>query len=605
MSYDFTAIEAKWQKKWAKEKTFEVKEGKGKKKYYILEMFPYPSGKLHMGHVRNYAIGDATARFKRMQGFNVLYPMGYDALGLPAENAAIKNKESPKKWTLDRIEEMKQQQKLLGFSYDWSRTFATCDPDYYKWNQWFFLQLLKKNLAYKTKAKSNWCESCGTVLANEQVENGNCWRCKNKVEEKEFDQWFFKITEYADQLLEGLDKLKDWPQKVKTMQKNWIGKKQGFEQYYKVNGLDITLPSFTTHHHTSFAEIFLAIAPEHPIGIELVKGTKYEKGALEFIDKVKKKKATQRFMSISAKEGFFTGRYAKDFCSGRDLPIYIADFALMEFGTGIVKASAHDQRDFDFAREHGIELVEVLFPNKVVEKKKSGSKTEFEVVHPGLDEVKMADYSYSGKYNEKIIGTASAEIVGKTVKIEVKINYDAPKKPLQEASSIRQLIYTYFYERGFERAVLLNADDFSLTSTEISSTGFEKNEANLFEVKKGNEKAPYSYDGQGYMFRSGQFSGMSVPEARAKMGPWMEKKKYAKKTIVYSLRDWLISRQRYWGTPIPWCVPTRQSSGQLSTVSPASHIAFPHSATKQSISIWHWFVPGPDISKHCWFWHPM
>lgn len=550
MAYDFAGIERKWQQAWEKKKAFRAKEGKAKK-YYVLEMFPYPSGKLHMGHVRNYAIGDATARFRRMQGFNVLYPMGYDALGLPAENAAIKNKADPKKWTYEKIGQMKEQQKLLGFSYDWSREIATCDPSYYRWNQWFFLQMLKKKLAYKAKAKSNWCESCGTVLANEQVENGKCWRCHSIVTEKEFDQWFFKITEYADELLEDLDKLQEWPQRVRTMQKNWIGKKRGYEQYYKVNGMGLTLSTFTTHHHTSFAEIFIAIAPEHPIALDLVKGTKYEKGALEFIEKVRKKKATQRFLPTSAKDGYFTGRYAKDFCSGRDLPIYIADFALMEFGTGIVKASAHDQRDFDFAKEHGIELVEVLFPNKLVERKKSGSKVEFDVVHPGLDEVRMADYSYDGKYDEKVIGTASAEADGKTVRIEVKIKYDVQRRPLQEASVIRQLTYTYFYEKGFEKAILANAEDFSLTPSEISSAGFEKNDASLFEVKKGNEKAPYSYDGQGYMFRSKQFSGMPVPEARKKMGPWMEKNKYAKKTVVYSLRDWLISRQRFWGTPIP------------------------------------------------------
>lgn len=551
MAYGFAGIEKKWQAAWDKKQVFRSKEEKGKEKYYVLEMFPYPSGKLHMGHVRNYSIGDATARFKRMQGFNVLYPMGYDALGLPAENAAIKHGKNPKEWTLSRIEEMKEQQKLLGFSYDWSKALATCDSGYYHWNQWFFLQLLEKGLAYKAKAKSNWCNSCGTVLANEQVEDGECWRCKNEVVEKEFDQWFLKITDYADELLKDLDKLQEWPQRVRTMQKNWIGKKQGYEQYYKVNGLDLSLPSFTTHHHTSFAEIFIAIAPEHPVALELVKDTPFEKRVLEFINKVKKNKTIQRFMPGTAKEGYFTGRYAKDFCSGRNLPIYVADFALMEFGTGIVKASAHDQRDFDFAKEHGIELVEVLFPNKVVGKKKAGSRAEYEIIHPGLDEVKMNDYSYDGKYDEKAIGTASVETSGKTVKLEVKINHDAQKKPLQEASVVRQLTYTYFYEKGIEKAILQNPDEFSLTPTEISSMGFKKNEENLFELKKGNEKAPYSYDGQGYMFRSGQFSGMSVPEARKKMGPWMEKKGYAKKTVVYSLRDWLISRQRYWGTPIP------------------------------------------------------
>ncbi len=551
MAIDFEKIEQKWQKAWEKQKAFASKESKSKKKYYVLEMFPYPSGKLHMGHVRNYAIGDATARFKRMQGYNVLYPMGYDALGLPAENAAIKNSVHPKKWTGDRINEMREQQKRLGFSYDWSKTLATCEPEYYRWNQWFFLQLFKKGLAYKGKAKSNWCPHCGTVLANEQVVDAKCWRCSTIVEEKEFEQWFFKITAYADELLQDLEKLLHWPQKVRTMQKNWIGKKNGYEQYYKVNGTDITLSTFTTHHHTSFAEIFIAVAPEHPIGLELVKGTEYEKGALEFIENVKKNKAGKKFTSESAKEGYFTGKYAKDFCSGRDLPIYIADFALMEFGTGIVKASAHDQRDFDFAKAHGIPLVEVLFPNRLVEKSKLDSRIDYDVIHPGIDDVTMEDYSYSGKYCERTIGSATVDFAENRAKIYLRINEGTNKKHLQESAVIRQLAYTLLYDKGIGSIILLNADELSLSPSEISELGFAKNDAREFELKKGDEKVPFSYDGQGYMFRSEQFSGISVPEAKEKMGTWMEENGYAKKTVIYSIRDWLISRQRYWGTPIP------------------------------------------------------
>ena len=549
---NFRKIEEKWQKRWAKERLFKVNEKSKKMPYYVLEMFPYPSGKLHMGHVRNYSLGDAFARFKRMQGFEVLYPMGYDSFGLPAENAAIKNKADPRKWTEQQIKNMKVQQVMLGNSYDWGREIATCRPEYYKWNQLIFIEFLKKGLAHKKKAPVNWCPKCQTVLANEQVHDGKCWRHEETdVEERELEQWFFKITDYADELLDDLDKLEEWPQKVKTMQKNWIGKKHGFEQYYPVNGMDLILPSFTTHHHTSFAEIFIAVAPEHPIGLELVNGTKFEKGALEFIAKIKQNKANKRFTHESAKDGYFTGRYAKDFCSGRDLPIYIADFALMDFGTGIVKASAHDQRDFDFANEHGIELVEVLFPNKLVEKSKSNGKTVFEVIHPGLDDKKMADYSYNGKYNERVIGSASMNIEGSKAEIEVRIESGVEKKYLQEGAVIRQLVHVCFNEKSLQKMVLGNQDDLSSSPSEIAAMGFEKDDSGKFELKKGNEKVPYSYDGQGYMFRSNQFSGLSVPEASNKMGKWMEQKGFAKKTVTYSIRDWLISRQRFWGTPIP------------------------------------------------------
>jgi leucyl-tRNA synthetase len=545
---NFQRIEKKWQAKWKRAKIFEAKASKGKP-YYVLEMYPYPSAAgLHMGHIRNYAMGDCVARFKRMQGFNVMYPMGYDAFGLPAENAAIKSKTHPKKYTEKAIAGIKKNQQALGLSYDWTREIATCYPEYYKWNQFFFLEMFKKGLAYKKLAPVNWCPKCETVLANEQVEQGKCWRCESEVGLKDLEQWFLRITKYSDRLLSGLKKI-DWPENVKKMQENWIGRKPGYEQYYKINDMDVVLPTFTTHHHTSFAEIFLAIAPEHSIAVDLVKGTKYEKGALKFIEKVKKKKAGGKFTPESAKDGFFTGRYAKCPCSGRNLPIYIADFALMDFGTGIVKASAHDKRDFDFANTHGIELVEVLFPNKVVEKKKSGKVIEYDVIHPGLDGVKMLDYRYDGPYKEKIIGRAIARLEGKSVRIEVKMN-DIPYKDVQEASVIRQLAYIYLHEKGYDELVVEHVGGFSCTMDDMESMGFEWANG-AFVVRKGKDNVPYSYDGQGYMFRSGQFTGMSVPEARKKMGEWMVKKGIAKKDVAYGLRDWLISRQRYWGTPIP------------------------------------------------------
>ena len=540
-------MEQKWQKRWEEAGIFKAKIDKKKKKYYVLEMFPYPSAAgLHMGHIRNYSMGDAFARYKRMCGFNVLYPMGYDAFGLPAENAAIKSKTHPKEYTKKAIEGIKKNQKALGLSYDWSREISTCEPEYYKWNQWFFLKMLEKGLAYKKEAPVNWCPGCKTVLANEQVNDGKCWRCESPVEVKNLKQWFFKITDYADELLKNIDGL-EWPQSIKAMQRNWIGRKEGYEQYYKVNGMDITLATFTTHHHTSFAEIFLALAPEHPLSTKLVEGTEYEEGAKAFIKDVMEKKIGQKFTPESAKDGYFTGRYAKDPCNGNDLPIYIADFALMDFGTGIVKASCHDQRDFDFANAHNIELIEVLFPNKLVP---GETKEKFNIVHPGIDKSKMRDYSYDGPYNEKIIGVVSLQIKEKLASITINVDQDAQHRDLQEVSAVRQLVYTLFNEMGIEQINLKHDGNTATEMEDIELMGFVWSNGK-FVLEKGKEKVPFSYDGQGYMFRSGQFNGMSVPEAKKKIGEWMIKKKIAKKTVTYGIRDWGISRQRYWGTPIP------------------------------------------------------
>ncbi len=438
MAYDFAKIEKKWQSVWEKEKTFKVSQKKGKQKYYVLEMFPYPSGKLHMGHVRNYAIGDATARFKRMQGFNVLYPMGYDALGLPAENAAIKEHETPKKWTLEKIGEMRAQQQRLGFSYDWSRAIATCDSSYYKWNQWFFLQMLKKGLAYKARAKSNWCESCGTVLANEQVVFRKCWRCGKEVVEKEFEQWFFKITAYSDELLDDLEKLKEWPQRVRTMQRNWIGKSEGVNFREKVKGMDIWFEVYDSIPQTFIAQTFTVIAPEHPLARKLVKGTKHEKRVMEFVEKIKKKKTENRFDVEKDIEGVFTGRYVENPFGKGDLPIWVASYVLAEYGTGVVNCSAHDERDFAFAKEFKIPLRIAMLPED---------------------------------------------------------------KELAE--------------------------------------------------KVKNLKLCYHHAEDGIIQEPAEFRGMTWKESREPIIDYIEKHKLGKRATQYKLRDWLISRQRYWGTPIP------------------------------------------------------
>jgi len=435
MEISYLQIVRKWQTKWKKEKTFEVKADSKKKKYYVLEMFPYPSGKLHMGHVRNYSIGDALARFKRMQGFNVLYPMGYDALGLPAENAAIKQKVNPRKWTYEKIREMKEQQEMLGFSYDWSRSFATADKSYYKWNQWLFEKFYEKGLAYKKKSAVNWCNDCGTVLANEQVIEGRCWRCKNQISEKELDQWFLKITDYADELLDDLDKLKQWPERVKAMQKNWIGKSFGTEIYFKVKETGETISTFTTRPDTVFGITYLVYAPEHPKVKAWVKGTKYEKELNEFLKEVNKQSKIERTSEGLEKKGLFIGKHFINPVNGEECKIFVADYAVMDYGTGAVMAvPAHDQRDFLFAKKYGL-------PAKIV-------------IQPKDRELK----------------------------------------------------------------------------TEEMKTAFTE---------------------EGIMVNSKEFNGMNSLKAKEKISDYLEEKKIGKRTVNYKLRDWLISRQRFWGTPIP------------------------------------------------------
>jgi leucyl-tRNA synthetase len=430
----FKEIQEKWQKKWVDKDIFKSVIDSNKKKFYCLEMFPYPSGYMHMGHVRNYSIGDCFSRFKRMNGFNVLYPMGFDSFGLPAENAAIKEGIPPAELTADKINGIKEQFKMLGISYDWSKELATSNPDYYKWNQWLFIQMFKKGLAYKKAGIINWCPSCETVLANEQVENGKCWRCKSEVEQKPLDQWYLKIKNYADELLESIDKLEDWPERVKTMQKNWIGRSEGVEINFKVENSEINLPAYTTRCDTIYSVTFIVIAPEHPIVQDLIKETQFEKQTNEIISQIKKQTEIER-TTLNGKDkiGCFLGKYAINPVNNEKIPIYIANFALM-YGTGIVMADAHDQRDFEFAHKYNIPLKFVISENG---------------------------------------------------------------QPIDAS------------------------------------------------------KASEAFVNDGVLFNSGEFSGLNNREALPNMANWIEKNNYGKKTINYRLRDWLVSRQRYWGTPIP------------------------------------------------------
>lgn len=434
-TYNHKEIHEKWQKKWEEQKCFEAKEDYGKPKYYCLEMFPYPSGYLHMGHVRNYSIGDCFARYKRMNGFNVLYPMGYDAFGLPAENAAIKEQANPALWTENKIQGIKEQQKLMGLSYDWDRELATCRPDYYKWNQWIFLQMFQKGLAYKKEGIVNWCPECNTVLANEQVESGKCWRCKSVVEQKPLNQWYLKIKDYAQELLDDIDKLEEWPNRVKVMQKNWIGRSEGTIIDFEVEGKNTTISTFTTRVDTAFGITFIVFSAEHPLLKELVKGNSQEKEVLDFIDETSKRSIIDRTAEGKEKRGVFTGLYAINPFDNSKIPIWVTDYCLYEYGTGIVMGvPTHDERDFEFAKKYGIE--------------------------------------------KKLV---------------------------------------------------------------ISSKEFEINVEDMKEA----------YHDDGVLVNSGEFNGLENRDAIPLMQKWLEENKKGRKTINFRLRDWLISRQRYWGTPIP------------------------------------------------------
>ncbi len=434
MSYKFEEIEQKAQHYWKENQHFKV-EKNDKPKYYVLEMFPYPSGNLHMGHVRNYSIGDVVARYKAMNGYNVLHPMGWDSFGLPAENAAIQHGVHPNEWTWSNIENMRQQLKQLGIGYDWDREVATCHADYYRWTQWMFLQLFNHGLAYKKKSFVNWCPSCTTVLANEQVVDGRCERCKADVGKKDLSQWFFKITDYAQKLLDDIEKLEGWPDKVKTMQANWIGYSEGAEIRFKMDGSDEILSVYTTRPDTVFGVSYMVMAPEHPMVPELIKGLPQEEECLKFIDKMQFLNEIARTSTDTEKEGVFTGRYVINPLNNEKVPLYLANYVLMDYGTGVVMAvPAHDQRDFEFARKYDLPVVVVIQP---------------------------------------------------------------------EGQS-------------------LNGD----TMTE-------------------------AFPAEGVMVNSGPFNGLPNQEALGKMTDYIEDNQFGEKKVNFRLRDWLISRQRYWGAPIP------------------------------------------------------
>ncbi|MFX0074860.1 MAG: leucine--tRNA ligase, partial [Candidatus Hermodarchaeota archaeon] len=437
IEYDFQKFEKKWQDIWEKEKIFEVKEDlskKGKKKYYVLEMYPYPSSDLHMGHLRNYSIGDSFARFKRMRGFNVLYPMGYDSYGLPAENAAIDHGVDPEEWTNSNITSIQKQQKRIGLSYDWTRMVYSHDPNYYQWDQWFFLKMYEKNLAYRQESYVNWCPKCVTVLANEQVLSGKCWRCSSEVEQKFLTQWFLKIREYAEELLDGLDTV-DWPEKVKTMQRNWIGRSEGTIIKFPIVGEERTIDIFTTRPDTVYGVTFMVFAPEHPWVRKWVEGTEYKLNFQNLYTETIKQNKFQRTDIDVEKKGIFIGKYAINPLTKEEIPIYIGNFVIYEYGAGAVMAvPGHDQRDFEFAKKYNIPIKVVIQP---------------------------------------------------------------------------------------------------------------------FEYELNAEKMTRAYEGDGTLVNSDEFDGMENRSAIKTISKKLSSIDMGQETVNYKLRDWLISRQRYWGCPIP------------------------------------------------------
>ena len=433
--YSPREVEKKWQEIWARDDAYRT-EMDSKEKYYVLEMFPYPSGNLHMGHVRNYAIGDVMARYRHMAGYNVIHPMGFDAFGMPAENAAIQHGVLPSDWTFSNIENMERQQREMGLSYDWNREAITCRPDYYKWTQWLFELFYNRGLAYKKEASVNWCDKCGTVLANEQVIDGKCWRCDTDVHKKDLSQWFFKITAYADELLKDLDLLKGWPARVKTMQENWIGRSEGLEFDIDVPELDEKLPVYTTRPDTAFGITFVALAAEHPIIDKICQNNPRADEIRAFCDKARNQSEMERTSSESEKEGIFTGVYAVNPFNGNKVELWVTNYVLADYGTGAVMGvPSGDQRDWMFAK----------------------------------------------KYNLPIILTCQPK--GVTLKLE-------------------EMDHAYDEKSG----VLIN---------------------------------------------SGKFTGMEMHDAMSAIMDEAEKKGFGKCRVNYRLRDWLISRQRYWGAPIP------------------------------------------------------
>jgi len=564
---DFKQIEKKWQDKWEKEKAFEVKEDKKKKKYYVLEMFPYPSSSgLHMGHALNYTIGDIFARFKRMNKFNVLYPMGFDALGLPAENAAIKENSHPKPFTNKAILNYIKQMKNLGLSYDWSRIIKTCEPEYYKWNQYFFLKFLEKGLIYRKKASVNWCPECNTVLANEQVHNGKCWRHEDtSVEIKHLEQWFIKTTKYSDELLEKAEGL-DWPDKIKKLQKNWIGKSYGTEINFEINGK--TWSIFTTRPDTIYGVTFMVISAQHPKLFEIVT-EKQKKQVEEFLKKIKS--VSEKEMEDLEKQGVFTGSYAINPINKEKIPVWVGNFVVADYGCGMVMAvPSHDQRDFEFAKKYNIPIREVIMP-VFGEKhdKEEFRKTISAVIHRKKDNKFLIMKWKDTKWVAPIVGgIENNEDLGKAAEREVLEESGYKTKFIKKLGG---QIESHFYaehkkvwRHRIDQPVLMELLDEK--PKKVNEDEKNKHEVVWLDEDTALREMTHSYNNlgllrylrkerayidEGSLVNSNKFNGLNSKKAIEEISNYLEKNNLGKRVIQYKLKDWLISRQRYWGTPIP------------------------------------------------------
>ena len=527
MKYDFSKVESKWQKKWEEKKIFEVKEEKNKK-FYCLEMFPYPSATgLHMGHALNYTIGDIYARFKRMQGFNVLYPMGYDAFGLPAENAAIKAKSHPKKYTDNAIKNYIRQQKSFGLSYDWSRIIQTCEPDYYKWNQFFFLKFLEKGIVYRKKAPVNWCLKCNSVLANEQVHNGKCWRHEDtEVETRHLEQWFIRTTKYAEELLKDMKKL-DWPEKIKVMQRNWIGKSDGVEIDFDVN--EKKFPVFTTRPDTIYGVTFMVISLQHPSLMEIVTD-KQKKEVEKFLKKLKS--VSEKDLVSLEKKGVFTGSYAINPINGEKLPVYTGNFVVADYGSGMVMGvPAHDQRDFEFAKKYEIRIKQVIEDKTKVITIEESLKKEFYNQVSKIGEVNYSDglvYIYTNKVDE-VFNLAKSNFIGDLW----YIHSEGEIKKIMFHTKKENKIFNWNSKKEIEEAIKYGR-----------KVGIKAEQLDFNEIRG-------AFIDEGKLVNSEKFNGMDSKKAIEEITNYLQKNKLGRKKIQYKLKDWLVSRQRYWGTPIP------------------------------------------------------
>lgn len=568
--YNPSEIEPKWQKNWAKSKLYEVTEDNAREKKYVAGMFPYPSGAgLHVGHVRNYSIVDVIARYQRQRGYNVLSPMGWDTFGLPAENYAIKTGTPPAVSTAENIKNFKNQFLRLGMSIDWSRELNTTDPEYYRWTQWIFTKLFERGLAYQAEREQWWCPVDKTVLANEQVESGKCWRCGNEVEKKLMKQWFFKITKYADELLEETDAL-DWPEGIKAMQKNWIGKSVGAEVEFAVEGAE-PLRVFTTRPDTLYGATFMVLAPEHERVNELTT-TEHEQAVEVYVRETNKKSDIERQDTKREKTGVFTGSYALNPATGEKVPVWIADYVLTGYGTGAVMAvPAHDQRDYEFAVKFDLPVVDVIEPETGTPQDDPVFRRSIVAVvrNPENNTLLSINWGKLGgnlfvgggrDENEDIVATAEREIAEETGYTNLKLvsqtgkiyhNYFAHSKNEARRIEAHGLLFDLVDDAQAEQA--LEADEQGkftvewLTPGKVENTVNDELHATVYQLLLKDER----YHGEGVMVNSGSYDGMRSEEAREKIVVDLAERSKGHEKTNYRMRDWLISRQRYWGAPIP------------------------------------------------------